>query len=111
MLFVLFYFFICFASIRTASNLSVDRSLSHSRRTPTPADPSSRSKHLVPAGEESGSIPEEMDNSVADSVLSDIGLDVAEDDSLAEVLTADDLKKPTGQYLEIFKISVFINRV
>lgn len=70
--------------------------MSHSRRTPTPTDPTSRSKHVLPAGEESGSIPEEMDHSVADSVLSDVGLDVAEDDSLAEVLTADDLKKPTG---------------
>lgn len=70
--------------------------MSQSRRTPTPTDPTPRSKHMLPAGEESGSIPEEMDHSVADSVLSDIGLDVAEDDSLAEVLTADDLKKPTG---------------
>ena len=74
----------------------MERSLSHSRRTPSQADPASRSKHLPSAGEESGSIPEEMEHSVADSVLSDIGLDVAEDDSLAEVLSGDNLKKPSG---------------
>lgn len=85
-----------FVSVRTGSNLSVDRSVSHSRRTPTQADATSRSKHAPSAGEESGSIPEEMEHSVADSVLSDIGLDVAEDDSLAEVLSGDNLRKPTG---------------
>lgn len=83
------------ASVRTASNLSVDRSLSRSRRTPSQADPASHSKHAPSAGEESGSIPEEMEHSVAESVLSDIGLDVAEDDSLAEVLSGDNLRKPT----------------
>lgn len=70
--------------------------MSHSRHTPTLTDPTPRSKHVLPAGDESGSIPEEMDHSVADSVVSDIGLDVAEDDSLAEVLTGDNLKKPAG---------------
>ena len=85
-----------FVSVRTASNLSVDRSVSHSRRTLSKEDPATRSKHAPSAGEESGSIPEEMEHSVADSVVSDIGLDVAEDDSLAEVLSGDNLKKPTG---------------
>ena len=74
----------------------MDHSLSRSRRTPSQADPASRSKHLPSAGDESGSIPEEMEHSVADSVLSDIGLDVPENDSLAEVLSGDNLKKPTG---------------
>ena len=91
--FLLFFF----ASVHTASNLTVDRSVTRSQVTPTP----SGSKHTLPAGEETGSIPEEMDHSVADSVVSDIGLDVAEDDSLAEVLTGDSLKKPSGK-LEIF---------
>jgi len=40
-----------------------------------------------------------MEHSVAESVLSDIGLDVAEDDSLAEVLSGDNLRKPTGKYM------------
>lgn len=88
-----------FVSVRTASNLSVDRSLSRSRRTPSQADPASHSKHAPSAGEESGSIPEEMEHSVAESVLSDIGLDVAEDDSLAEVLSGDNLRKPNGKYM------------
>lgn len=79
------------ASIHTASNLSVDRSVTRSQGTPT----LSGSKHALPTGEESGSIPEEMEHSVADSVTSDVGLDVAEDDSLAEVLTGDSLKKPS----------------
>lgn len=47
-------------------------------------------KQVPPAGEETGSIPEEVDHSVADSVVSDIGLDVAEDDSM------DNLEKPSG---------------
>ena len=88
----LFSFFPLFASVHTASNLTVDRSVTRSQVTPTP----SGSKHTLPAGEETGSIPEEMDHSVADSVVSDVGLDVAEDDSLAEVLTGDSLKKPSG---------------
>ena len=103
--------FLCLVSIRTASNLSVDRSVSHSRRTHTPTDPASRSKHSGEAGEESGSIPEEVDHSVADSVLSDIGLDVAEDDSLAEVLTADDLKKPSGKYLIDRAVFTWVSKV
>ena len=45
---------------------------------------------MPPAGEETGSIPEEVDHSVADSVVSDIGLDVAEDGSM------DNLEKPSG---------------
>ena len=81
-----------YISIHTASNLSVDRSVTRSQGTPT----LSGSKHVLPTGEESGSIPEEMEHSVADSVTSDVGLDVAEDDSLAEVLTGDSLKKPSG---------------
>lgn len=83
----LFSFFPFFASVHTASNLTVDRSVT---RSP------SGSKHTLPAGEETGSIPEEMDHSVAESVVSDVGLDVTEDDSLAEVLTGDSLKKPSG---------------
>lgn len=71
--------------------------MSHGRHTPTRSEPASRSQHLAPAGEESGSIPEEMDHSVAESVVSDVGLDIADDDSMAEVLTADDLKKPSGK--------------
>lgn len=85
--------------------------MSHSRRTHTPTDPASRSKPSGEAGEESGSIPEEVDHSVADSVLSDIGLDVAEDDSLAEVLTADDLKKPSGKYLTDRAIFTWLSKV
>ena len=81
-----------FASVHTASNLTVDRSVTRSQVTPTP----SGSKHTLPAGEETGSIPEEMDHSVVDSVVSDVDLDVAEDDSLAEVLTGDSLKKTSG---------------
>lgn len=73
--------------------------MSRSRRTPSQADPASRSKQAPSAGEESGSIPEEMEHSVADSVLSDVALDVAEDDSLAEVLSGDNLRKPTGKYM------------
>lgn len=92
----LFYYFI--SSVRTASGLSVDRSASHSRRTPTRSEATSRSHHSTLAGEESGSIPEEVDHSVADSVASDLGLDLADDDSIADVLTGDDLKKPSGKY-------------
>ena len=66
--------------------------MSRSRGTPTLSDP----RPVLPIGEETGSIPEEMDHSVADSVMSDIGLDVAEDDSMAEVLTGDSPKKPSG---------------
>ncbi|RMX60147.1 hypothetical protein pdam_00010105 [Pocillopora damicornis] len=82
-------------SVRTASGLSVDRSASHSRRTPTRSEATSRSHHSTLAGEESGSIPEEVDHSVADSVASDLGLDLADDDSIADVLTGDDVKKPS----------------
>lgn len=76
----------------------MDRSASHSRRTPTRSEAASRSHHSTLAGEESGSIPEEVDHSVADSVASDLGLDLADDDSIADVLTGDDLKKPSGKY-------------
>ena len=76
----------------------MDRSASHSRRTPTRSEAALRSHHSTLAGEESGSIPEEVDHSVADSVASDLGLDLADDDSIADVLTGDDLKKPSGKY-------------
>lgn len=76
----------------------MDRSASHSRRTPTRSEAASRSHHSTLVGEESGSIPEEVDHSVADSVASDLGLDLADDDSIADVLTGDDLKKPSGKY-------------
>ena len=81
--------------------------MSRSHRTPSQVDPASRSKHAPSAGEESGSIPEEMEHSVADSVLSDVALDVAEDDSLAEVLSGDNLRKPTGKHMKIFVIRLF----
>ena len=80
-------------SVRTASNLTVDRSVSHSRGTPTLSD----RKSALPGGDDTGSIPEEMEHSVADSVVSDVGLYVADDDSMAEVLTGDNVKKPSGQ--------------
>ena len=50
------------------------------------------------AGEETGSIPEEMGHSVADSVVSDVGLDVADDDSMYNV------KKPSGQFALCFRV-------
>lgn len=75
------------SSIHTASNFPVDRSsVSRSHGTPTL---SGHKQASTLAGEETGSIPEEMGHSVADSVVSDVGLDVADDDSMYNV------KKPS----------------
>ena len=76
------------SSIHTASNLPVDgASQSLSQGTPTPTD---HVRSATQPREETGSIPEEMEHSVADSVMSDVGLDVADDDSV------DNFKRSSG---------------
>ena len=66
----------------------VDRSpVSRSQDTLTPSD---HNQAATLPGEETGSIPEEMEHSVAGSVLSDVGLDVGDDDSVFN------LQKPSG---------------
>ena len=76
------------SSIHTASNLPVDRaSQSLSQGTSTPTD---HARSATQPREETGSIPEEMEHSVADSVTSNVGLDVADDDSM------DNFKRSSG---------------
>ena len=86
-----------FYSIQTASDLSVDRTASHSRTTPTASDPASRSGHDSSVVEGRESVAEGLDHSVAGSVVSDIALEAAEDESLMEALSGNSLQKTSGK--------------
>lgn len=64
-------------------------------------------KYVLLLGEELGSIFEEMEYSVVDSVLFDIVFDVVEDDLLVEVLSGDNFRKFIGKYMQVFMICLF----
>lgn len=54
--------------------------------------------YLILVGEELGSIFEEVDYSVVDSVVFDFGFDLVDDDFIVDVLMGDDFKKLLGKY-------------